>query len=214
MPLDWTNAGQNLPRVMRTVTHERRKVLRQAFPPRLAIQLLQPPTSVVVDRLNISPGGLCLRLEEALEVRSLIQFQVSPEASATVIASSGVRFPLHCLGRVAWVTQRLDLRGAPPFLFDIGIEFIDPSPMLQRLVARLNPDSVDQPSKTVLEKALESLLIGGRRFVPRLQRETTRPPRWHLVVSVDGAPCLSAHYPSERAALAAWAQFKRRQTRR
>jgi len=63
-------------------------------------------------------------------------------------------------------------------------------------------------------RILEPFLARGRDFTPRLERASSRPPRWHLVVSVDGVPCFSAHYPSERAAIAAWAKFKRQQARR
>jgi hypothetical protein len=57
-------------------------------------------------------------------------------------------------------------------------------------------------------------MIRGRQFIPRLERDAHRPSQWHLVVSVDGAPCFSNRYPSERAALSAWSQFQRQQAKR
>ncbi len=57
-------------------------------------------------------------------------------------------------------------------------------------------------------------VVRGRQFTPRLERTTHQPLRWHLVVLVESVPCFSGHYPSERAALAAWTQFQRDQHKR
>ena len=190
---------------------ERRKFSRSDSPPRLAINLLQPHGAIAASSVNFSEGGLCLRLQEMLEVRSLVRLQFTPGAAGAIRAGHPVEFT----GRVAWIIQRLDLRDRPPFLFDIGIEFVDPPPMLRKLMvqsgARLTAALKAQALRT---KTLDSSMIRGRCFIPRLERESSQPPRWHLVVSIDGVPCFSARYPSERAAMMAWIQFKRRQAKR
>ena len=113
-----------------------------------------------------------------------------------------------------WIIQRLDLRNTPPFLFDVGIEFMDPPPLLRQLMAQRGGILPRQKGRATQSKRLIVAVIRGREFVPRLERSSTRALRWHLVVSVDGVPCFSEHFPSERAAMAAWERFKRQQARR
>ena len=185
---------------------ERRRSVRSECPPRLGINLLDPQWPVPADGVNVSGDGLCLRLQEMLQLRSLVRLQITPSAKAPR--------PVTCTGRVAWVIQRLDLRTAPPFLYDVGIEFVDPPAMLQHLLVRRGMRPPAPKSGSAQEKPLLSAVIRGRHFIPRLERTPTHPQRWHLVVSVDGAPCFSDHVSSERAATAAWAQFKRQQARR
>ena len=185
---------------------DRRQSVRSDFPPRFGIDLLDPQRSVPSDGVNVSKGGLCLRLQELLEVRSLVRLQITP--------STKTPRPMTCTGRVAWVVQRLDLRTAPPFLYDVGIEFVDPPPMLRRVLVPRGARPAAPKRQPGQDKPLEPATIRGRHFVPRLERTHHQPQGWHLVVSVDGAPCVSDHYPSERAATSAWAQFKRRQARR
>lgn len=195
---------------IKTLVAERRRFPRGPLPPRAAINLLQPHTSVSVASVNYGEGGVCLRLEEAIEVRSLVRLQLTPERPGPV---GGQPRPVECTGRVAWVIQRLDLRPMPPFLFDVGIEFVDPPPVLRQLIAqRGGLAALKKPSGK--DKALEFAAIRGRHFIPHVEREGGHSSRWHLVVSVDGVPCFSGRYPSERAALAAWAKFKRQQGKR
>ena len=195
-----------MPLTTTTPVQERRQFVRGEFPPRFGIHLLDPERPVPPDGVNVSQGGLCLRLQEGLEVRSLVRFQITPSAKAPRA--------LTCTGRVAWVVQRLDLATTSPFLYDVGIEFVDPSAMLRQLLARRGLRLSAPPPPQTHAKQLEAAVIRGRHFMPRLDRAAGRPSRWHLVVSVDGAPCFSDHYSSERAALAGWAQFKRRRARR
>ena len=194
---------------MATAIQERRRFPRSEAAVRFAINLLRPQGLIAVNSVNFSEGGLCLRLEEALDVRSLVRLQVTPARSN---AARGSRC-LECTARVAWVVQRLDLRDTPPFLYDIGIEFVDPPAVLRRLIAR-GAGLTALKTHAVRAKTLESAVVHGRCFIPRLERESNHPPRWHLIVSVGGVPCFSARYPSDRAAMLAWAQFKRRQARR
>ena len=199
---------------------ERRRFARHRLPFRLAVHLSRAGRSIPTEGVNISEGGLCLRLRELLDVRSLVQLQLSPARpnngkGRLVDATGSARWPrpVTCTGRVIWVIQRLDLQDTPPFVFDTGLEFVNPPTTLHRLLAPRGGGSATK-REISHERMLEPSRIRRRQFVPRLERSSSRPPRWHLVVSVDGVPCFSAHYPSERAAIAAWARFKRHQAKR
>lgn len=188
---------------------ERRKFSRADGPEEFGIRLVQPDGAIPATSVNLSEGGLCVRLENRLEVRAIVRLQVIP--------GGGVRRsqrPVECAGRVAWIVQRMDLRATPPFLFDVGIEFVDPPPFLRQFLSQRGGHLEAIKPRAARAKALEPATIRGRQFLPRLERELSHPTRWHLVVSVDDTPCFSGHYPSERAAVADWARFKRRQARR
>lgn len=181
-----------------TAVQDRRRFTRGEPLGSFEVNLLKPSGAVPAESVNISEGGLCVRLQEMLEVRSLVQLQLT--------LNSARSRPMRCTGRVTWVMQRLDLRTSPPFLFDAGIELINPPPPLRQLAA-----PAPAAGKRQHRKALETATVRGREFVPRLERAAGR---WHLVVSVDGVPCFSEHFPSERAAAEGWARFKRQQARR
>ena len=193
---------------LKTLTPERRRFQRNGWPSRLAINLLEPRASSI-NSINCSEAGLCLRLEELLEVRSLVRFELQPGHAGAGKPSRSV----ECTGRVAWVIQRLDLRTNPPFLYDVGIEFVDPPSFIRQWMANSH-QAVNAVKPAAAPRAMDSAAIRGRVYVPRLERESTRPARWHLIVSVDGAPCFSARYASERAALLAWNQFQHQQAKR
>ncbi len=206
---------------MGATTADRRRAPRAEFPTQLAVNFLEPRTGVSVDGVNLSEGGLCLRLQEALEVKSLVRGQVSKG-----------RKPVRCTGRVAWVIQRLDLRTAPPFLFDVGIEFVDPPPLLRQLLSingmglaamkQLSQQVATRgtarqgmaPARASKKRQVVSAQIRGREFVAKLEQEVGAAGRWHLVVLIDEIPCFSGHYASERSALEAWGTFKRSQGKR
>lgn len=190
---------------------ERRKFPRRELPPRFDVSLLRPQGAVPAQSINVSEGGLCVRLEEMVEVRSLVRLQVTPVEGS---GSGRGQRPMECAGRVAWVIQRLDLRSAPPFLFDVGVEFVDPPPLLRPWMAQRAGGVSALKARSSPQRGLEPSVIRARQFIPRLERDSNHPPRWHLVVSVDGAPCFSGRYPGERAALEAWEQFKRREAKR
>lgn len=186
-----------MPTLTAAPTQERRKFLRGEASPRLAITLLEP--RLAANHVNISEGGLCLRLAEHLEVRSLVQLEIVPERAPR---------SLQCTGRVSWVMQRLDLRATPPFLFDIGIEFVNPPRALRQWFA------LPGLSRTAgSAQLLASAVIRGRVFTPQVERSDGRTGRWHLVVSVGSVPCFSQHYPSKQAAARGWATFRRQQAR-
>ncbi len=191
---------------------ERRRFPRSEFPPRVAISLLHPNGPILANSVNMSEGGLCFRVEETIEVRSLVRLQLTLEG----LGSTRGQRPVECAGRVAWVIQRLDLRPSPPFLFDVGIQFVDPPPMLRQLMVQQGRTlgMLKGRSARDHEKALEPAVIRGRQFVPRLTRQANQPSRWHLIVTVDGAPCFSGRYASRRTATAAWTRFKRERGKR
>jgi hypothetical protein len=205
---------------MKTLAQERRRFIRSTLPTRFEINLLNP-SALSTTAVNFSEGGLCLRLRQALEVRSLIRFQLTPETSSRTgarPASSDRRAgalragqPVECTGRVAWVIQRLDLRNTPPFLYDVGIEFVDVPTSLRPLLVQQEL-SLPQDAARV-SKVLQTALIRNRRYVPQLTRVSNHDSPWHLIVSLDGNPCFSGHYASERQAREAWAKFRRQQTR-
>ena len=80
---------------------------------------------------------------------------------------------------------------------------------LRQLIARRGTRLGMAKGRAGKQKALPPTYIRGRKFISQLEREAIQPARWHLVVSVDGVPCFSGRYPSERAARAAWLRFKR-----
>ena len=186
---------------------ERRKSLRSEGSQSVAISLLQAARAVPANNVNFSEDGLCLRVRETLEVRSLVRLRLTPR----------LQRPLQCTGRVMWVVQRLDLRTNPPFLFDVGIEFVDPPPVLRQFLARqggrlkLTRAQLQRPAAN---KTLAPASLRGRQYVPLLSRAPNAAVRrWHLVVNIDDVPCFSEHYASERAAVMAWGRFKRQQAR-
>lgn len=198
---------------MKAIVEERRKFPRYPYPPGADITLLDPLSAVVAQGVNLSEGGFCLRLEEALEIRSLVRFQLIPDGRHRKRAWRNPRQPMECTGRVAWVIQRLDLRERPPFLFDTGIEFINPPPLLRRLMVDAKIPAARQVKQEPSTKQLRPTIIRGRCYIPCVTREAKSNTRWHLVVHVDGTPCFSGHYTSERATLTAWLRFKREQAR-
>ena len=191
------------------VQEERRQFPRSDVIRAFNVSLVQAERSIPVESMNVSEGGVCLRLEEVLEVRSLVRLHLTPARERSAASAHA----LECAGRVAWVMQRLDLRTMPPFVFDVGIELLNPPSQIRTLVGTRPEQGGASRAVPRENKALSPSMLKGRQFIPRLARTTTEAP-WHLVVSVDGIPCFSAHYPSERAALEAWTRFKREQAKR
>ena len=189
--------------------HERRRVLRGEWPARFGVNLLKPQGAVTAEGVNMSRGGMCLRLQEVLEVRSVVRLQLNPEGPG----GSRLPRPLECLGRVRWVVQRLDLRSAAPFLYDVGIEFVEPPAGWGRAVTPQARAEGEGKARSVRQKTLAPAVIRRRTFTPALERSLHRPDPWHLIVSVEGVPCFSRRYASERDAMTGWAAFKREQGR-
>lgn len=194
----------------RTLTKERRQFTRAAWPAAVGINLLQPSGVGPIDRVNVSEGGLCLRLPAMLEVRSLVRLQLTPGNSL-----AGRSRRMECTGRVAWVTQRLDLRDMPPYLFDIGIEFVNLPKSVRRWLLQQEgrPAGTGRRPGVAQDARLTPVVARGRWFTPRIASDGARQARWHLIITVDETPCFSRRYPTEREALAAWERFRRGQCR-
>ena len=195
--------------VASTPVQERRTASRRPGSPALAIHLLRPDRDAVrADSVNFSERGLCLRVRESLEVRSLIRLQLTPVKTSPKLLRS--LKPLQCTARVFWVVQRLDLRPNPPFVFDVGVELVDPSPLLRGLLAQRAGVSTTTERSVAAKKWVAPSLVRGQQYIPRLERSTQPGHRWRLVVSVEGIACFSEHYPSDQAAALGWTRFKRR----
>jgi hypothetical protein len=169
---------------------ERRRVSRTGVQTRVQVDLLHPKARLEASSVNLSEQGLCFRLQESLEIRSAIKLRLFTKRSIR---------PLECSGRVAWVVQRLDLRPTPPFVYDIGIEFVDPSPRLRLFASSKTGRILRKPIAAPAGHALQPAVVHGREYVPRLEREPAST--WHLVIRLDGLPCFSRRFPSLRAAL-------------
>ena len=146
--------------------------------------------------LNLSEGGIRLRLRGALEIRSRIRVRVFETPS---------RKPLECAGQVAWVVQRMDLDDQPPFLYDVGVQFIDPPPRLRQFALRAGVTLKPVVTKPI---PIQPATISGRLYLPHLDHEPAGS--WHLVVWVEGVPCFSHRYPSQREALEGWTEFRKK----
>ena len=189
---------------------ERRKLSRVEFERRVELLAPKLPRCVQANSLNLSEDGLRLRSEETLEIRSSVTLRLFAQPR---------RKPLECLGRVAWVVQRRDLRDAPPFLYDVGVEFVDPPAGLRAIVSKVCLTSKPSPAqqsrmeqvsgRATPPAASQSILVHGRCYEPHVERESPPDNRWHLVVTVDGAPCFSQRYASAREAQRSWEQFRR-----
>ena len=142
-----------------------------------------------------------MRLQAALELHSRFTLRLFEEAQ---------KRPLQCNGRVMWVVQRLDLRDEPPFLYDVGVEFLNPPARLRQLAARAGVILRSALKPPAVRTTLQHTQLHGRSYTPCLTHESVPSPCWHLVVLADEVPCFSQRYPSEREALGAWAHFKLR----
>lgn len=187
------------------VMQERRKRARGPFAGRVQVSCarearsVDPHTNMVGVGVNLSEGGMCLRLKEALEVSARVQLRLFAQAK---------KRPLTCAGRVAWVVQRLDLRTRAPFVYDVGVEFVKPPLMVRQVVGTL-ARPVIRPALANGRAPLEPAVVGERRYLPSLQREPGAGEPWHLVVRVDGVPCFAKRFASQRAAFQAWGVFQR-----
>lgn len=195
---------------VKTSVEERRHAGRVQLQGRVELAVAHRPMPVSGNTVNLSEGGLCVRVQESLDVKApvTLKFFAQPRSR-----------PVECAGRVAWVVQRLDLRTVPPFLYDVGVEFVRTSARLRQVGSRLGvlvraageraPAHVVAAGKLVKHSSLQPTPAHGRSYEPRLIHELGPQSSWHLVVKTDGAPCFSHRYASEREGLAGWKQFKR-----
>ena len=179
---------------------ERRTSPRVPFHGSVTLEVLNSPQRVETQAVNVSERGLCLRVQESLDINSRLRMELREQQR---------KRPLACQGRVSWVVQRPDLSGATPFIYDVGIEFIDPPDLLRRMAARLGLSlAVPAARHDTSGRTLRPAEIHHRLHVPHLTHEPGTSKRWHLVISVDGAPCFSRRYGSSQEALEAWRRFK------
>ncbi len=189
---------------MDTLDNERRIDSRLNFPADWNIHVIKPTAIQSIDGVNVSNRGACLRVGHSLEINSLMDLQFKHMVSAQ---AENVNEIEKCSARVAWVVQRLDLRATPPFLFDVGIEWLSPPKLLiQSIFGKTAVVKSELSAKA--RKALTSWQRNGREFVPKLTFEENRDPSWHLVIMADGAPCSSQRLATEKAALEALKKFQ------
>ena len=193
----------------RQAFEERRRVPRVEFQGRVELEIPNRPAHVEASSVNLTEGGICVRVQEVLEVRLPVRLRLFAQPRSR---------PLECPGRIAWVVQRLDLRDAPPFLYDVGVEFINPSARLRQFASRLGVSVKSSPASGAWKRAtphnLQPITIKGRDYEPRLVQEPSSDNApWHLIVMVEGVPCFSHRYPSAREAIESWKQFKRQTIR-
>ena len=107
---------------------EKRQFFRAAFDGQALIRTERHPAFVQCEPRNVSVGGVCLRLDEEVDIRSEVDVQ---------LVGTPLTQPIQCRGRVNWTTARLDLRAQPPIPYDIGIEFVGLSPTLRAALQRM-----------------------------------------------------------------------------
>lgn len=181
-------------------TDERRQAGRVRLQGRVELAVAHKPTPVAGNTVNLSEGGLCVRVEESLDVKSPVTLKLFAQPRSR---------PVECAGRVAWVVQRLDLRTAPPFLYDIGVEFVRTSAQLRQVASKLGVAVRARSGRAAKPTRLDPVAARGRMYEPRVLHAASPQGAWHLVVKADGAPCLSRHFTTERGAVEGWEQFKR-----
>lgn len=186
---------------------ERRQTGRVQLQGRVEIAVAHRATPVSGNSVNLSEGGLCVRLEESLDVKSPVTLKLFPQPRSGHPATLRSR-PVECAGRVAWVVQRSDLRAAPPFVYDVGVEFVRTSARLRQVASKLGV-VVRAPLGAAKPTSLDPVTARGRTYEPRVLHAASPHGAWHLVIQADGAPCLSRHFTSEREAVAGWNQYKR-----
>src|SRR3989338_10900926 len=113
------------------VIEERRKLRRVDFQGRVEIDPVEPRAqtqapSLPTSSVNLSEGGMCVRVSHELVVRSRVVLRV--------FANPRKR-PVECDGRVAWGGGRPGLCPTPPLLSYFGLGFFQTPPPPPRLGA-------------------------------------------------------------------------------
>ena len=107
---------------------DKRQAPRSSFDGQALIRTADRATFMPCEPRNMSIGGMCLRLDEEVELQSDVEVQlVSGDSPHTI----------QCHGRVNWTTARLDVRAQPPIPYDVGIEFVGLSPQLRAELKRI-----------------------------------------------------------------------------
>src|SRR3989338_4333380 len=116
---------------MNTTGAEQRQCPRVGFEGRALIPPDGRATFTPCEPRNVSEGGVCLRLEEDMELRSEVDIQ---------LLAANLTQPIQCHGRVNGTTARRDVRAQPPIPYDVGIEFVGLSPQLRAQLQRAVQD--------------------------------------------------------------------------
>lgn len=107
-------------------SEEKRQFPRAPFEGQALIRTERHATFIPCEPRNVSLGGMCLRLNEDVELRSEVDVQLVAASSAQ---------PIECHGRVNWTTARLDVQPHAPVPYDVGIEFVGVSPQIRAALA-------------------------------------------------------------------------------
>ena len=183
---------------------ERRRKLRTPWYQRVELRLRESNAMVNASSLDVGEGGMRLRLSGDVSVNSRLTLR---------LFSGAADKPLECSGRVAWVVQRLDLRQLPPYIYDIGIEWVNPPEALRRVAAGAGSGAAIPKGHSHRIQHFGPVVIRERTYVAQLERESSLGEGWHLVVRADGAPCLSRRFGLEREAIDGWERFVRQRKR-
>ncbi|MBI3087792.1 MAG: PilZ domain-containing protein [Candidatus Omnitrophica bacterium] len=132
--------------------------------------------ALAASSVNLSEGGICVRLEEMLELHARVTLRMFVERAQK---------PLQCAGQVTWVVQRLDLRTTPPFLYDVGFRFLNPSGRLRHWVSRTGVGRRPAAGRAA-SGWLQPATVRGRGYAPSLEKESSARMPWHLVVRRGG----------------------------
>ena len=109
-------------------SEEKRQFFRAPFDGQALIRTEGHAAFVQCEPRNMSVGGICLRLDTEVDIRSEVDVQ---------LVAAPLAQPIQCHGRVNWTTARLDLRAQPPIPYDVGIEFVGLSPQLRAELQRV-----------------------------------------------------------------------------
>lgn len=190
---------------MGSLINDNRRDERQKFPSDWHIKVLGSASLKSIDGVNISCRGACLRTGTPMEINTQLQLRMEHRQSTLKVGKAAAE---SCLARVAWVQQRLDLRDTPPFVFDIGIEWVnEPARLIRSLFGDSPADATGMPAGA--RRLVKPWSANGREYSATLIEDLSAQVPWHLVIRVDGAPCLSRRFDSERAATNALRAFKK-----
>ncbi len=191
--------------MMNTLMHTERRQSRR-LPYQGSVEIETPVRGgwISGEAHDLSEGGLSIRLTERLDLHTLVRLRLSP---------GRVRTPMECVGRVAWTTERLDLQAAPPYPYDMGIEFVKVPAFIRRRLSRAY-QRLQQPRSSARVPTLRGARLNGRLYVPSVAYEAAPQSAWHLIVRTEDVPCYAKRFASASALVAGWNAFKRERGRR
>ena len=191
---------------MNTLMHTERRQSRR-LPYQGSVQVEAPVRGgwISGEGRDLSEGGLSVRLTERLDLHTLVRLRLS---------TGRVRTSVECVGRVAWTTERLDLRAEPPYPYDMGIEFVQVPMFIRRRLSHAYQQLRQSQRPAVRVPILRGATLNGRYYTPSIAYETTPQPAWHLIVRSEDVPCYAQRFASASGAVAGWRAFKLERGRR